>query len=543
MAANLTRRNILEGGLVGAVTLGVAGMTGCASPKSQSDTKSEKKSSDAVTKDDAWIGEDPDISPKDCSETVESDVVVVGAALAGSMAAYGAMKNGASVTVLERNGAAHIGGMTISFFNSKMQKEAGLPMYDPVETANKMFYLTQNMSDMKLNALWINRSGALLDQLKVDFLEPYHQYYKVLSLEGIFPDPSQEISSYISTGVAFSETDILTDFTHNFHQYLEDNKVDFKYSTKAEKIVKDDSGRVTGVIATDDSGNKVYFKANKGVIMATGSFGKNETMMKRFYSPNYAKWALDYNAYEAYMGDDPVTDKTMDDGLGHQMLCRAGAEMEEICGTLSWQSTAWRSFPYLLVDTKGERFMNECTSLLASSHIIVDLPGHGNYVWQIIPTNDFQMPSSFGYNKEEAAKMFDIEKTEHYEANTLEELADKINVPRDAFVATVNRYNDLCKAGADTDYMKAKRYLDAIDDPPYQAWKMIYNFYCTLAGVRCNDKLEVVDDNFDPIPGLYAAGNTVGYRFGDDYETLLHGGSNGLAACHGYVAGESAATA
>ena len=171
------------------------------------------------------------------------------------------------------------------------------------------------------------------------------------------------------------------------------------------------------------------------------------------------------------------------------------------------------------------------------------MPGHGNYIWQIIPTNDFEMPSSFGYNKEEAAKVFNIETNEHYEADTIEELAEKINVPAENLVATIKRYNELCEAGEDTDYMKAKRYLDPIDDAPYQAWKMIYPFYCTLSGVRCDENLQVLDDNFDPIPGLYAAGNTVGYRFGSNYETLLHGGSNGLAATHGFVAGESAAKA
>ena len=276
--------------------------------------------------------------------------------------------------------------------------------------------------------------------------------------------------------------------------------------------------------------------------MCTGSFGSNEAMMKRFFAPDFAQWALSNNAYNAYMGGDPV-DETMDDGLGHKMLCWAGAEMEDRSGYASWQTTAWRSFPYLLVDTKGERFMNECTSLLTSSHLIAELPGDGNFVWQIIPTNDFEMPSSFGYDREQAAQVFDIESTEHYEADTIEELADMIGVPADNLVATVERYNEMCEAGEDTDFMKAKRYLDPIDDGPFQAWKMTYLFYCTLGGVRSNEKLQVLDENRDPIPGLYAAGNTVGYRFGSSYETLLHGGSNGLAATHGYVAGESAANA
>lgn len=539
----LSRRNFLKAGAVaGLAGAGLAGLAGCGQPKAAPSEAEKKEVATAAAED--WLGSAPSISVSDCKETVETEVLIVGSALAGSMAAYGAVKNGAKVTVIERNACPHIGGMTISFFNSKTQLEdAGLPKYDPVKTANDMFNLTQYRADMRLNTLWINRSGEILDNLKEDFLEPYGQYYMPVSLEGIFPEPDQEITSYISTGVAFSETDILTDFTHNIHQYLEDEGVETFYNTCAEVLVQDESGKVTGLIAKNENGDYVHYKASKGVVMCTGSFGKNEAMMRTFYTKHFADWALANNAYEAYMGDDPVTDTAMDDGKGHRMLCWAGAEMEELCGYAAWQTTAWRSFPYLLVNTKGERFMNECTSLLTSAHIIADLPGDVNYVWQIIPTNDFEMPSSFGYDKESAAKMFDIEKTEHYEADTIEELAELIDVDPATLKATVERYNELCESGVDSDYMKAARYLDPIDDGPYQAWKMQYLFYCTLGGVRCNDKLQVLDENWDPIPGLYAGGNTVGYRFGSSYESLLHGGSNGLAACHGYIAGESAAKA
>ncbi|WP_172623403.1 FAD-dependent oxidoreductase [Arabiibacter massiliensis] len=533
---DISRRNFIRLGAAGAAAAGLAGLAGCAP------TVAARADTANASADGDWLGSAPALSIDDCAETVETDVLVVGSALAGSMAAYGALKNGAKVTVLERNAAPHIGGMTISFLNSQTQLDAGLPEYDPVKTANDMFNLTQYRSDMKLNTLWCERSGELLDNLKADFLEPYGQYCQPLSLEGIFPDPSQEITSYISTGVAFSETDILTDFTHNIHRYLEDEGVETRYSTCAEVLVQDENGAVLGAIATNEDGEHVYFRASKGVVMCTGSFGGDEAMMKRFYTTHFAEWALKNNAYEAYMGDDPVTDNSMDDGRGHKMLCWAGAEMEEICGYAAWQTTAWRSFPYLLVSTKGERFMNECTSLLTSAHIVADLPGHDGYVWQIIPTNDFEMPSSFGYDKEAAAKMFDIEKTEHYEADTIEELAELIDVDPAALKATVERYNELCEKGEDVDYRKAKRYLDPIDDGPYQAWKMQYLFYCTLAGVRCNEKLQVLDADWNPIPGLYAGGNTVGYRFGASYESLLHGGSNGLAATHAYVAGESAAT-
>lgn len=79
-------------------------------------------------------------------------------------------------------------------------------------------------------------------------------------------------------------------------------------------------------------------------------------------------------------------------------------------------------------------------------------------------------------------------------------------------------------------------YRDAIKEPPY-------NFYCTTAGVRCINKLEVLDADCKVIPGLYAAGNTVGYRYGSMYQTIIPGGTNAFATTHGYVAGESAAKA
>lgn len=292
---DLSRRNFLQMGAAGALAAGAMGLAGCASqPQKSEDAKVESTASED------WLGEVPATKPEDCKETVDCEVVVVGAALAGSMAAYGAVKNGAKVTVLERNASAHIGGMTISFLNSQAQLDAGIPKHDKVHVANQMFTTTQYRSDMKLNAVWCNRSGKIFDDMVEDFLEPYNQYYKILSLEGIFPDPTQEINSYISTGVAFSEdTDILTDFTHNIHTFLEDQGVEFSYNTRAEKLVQDDKGAVIGVIAT------IYYKASKGVIMCTGSFGANEAMMKHFFPEQFATWALENNAYNAYMGDDP----------------------------------------------------------------------------------------------------------------------------------------------------------------------------------------------------------------------------------------------
>ena len=529
---NISRRSLLKSGAAATAAAAVAAAAPAAARADEA----------AAAKPEDWLGEPPALTVDDCVETVECEVLVVGSALAGSMAAYGAVKNGAKVVIIERNAAPHIGGMTISFLNSKTQLDAGLPEYDKVNVANQMFNLTQYRSDMKLNALWCNRSGEILDNMVEDFLEPYGQYYLPLSLEGIFPDPTQEINSYISTGVAFSEdTDILTDFTHNIQKFLTDQGVRYDFEVKGEVLVKDENGRVTGVIATNAAGDHVYYQASKGVVMCTGSFGGNDAMMERFYTKNFAEFAKNYNTYNCYMLDDPITDYDMDDGLGHRMLCWAGAEMEELCGYASWQTTGWRSFPYLLVDTQGNRFMNEATSLLTSAHIIADLPGHGNYVWQIIPTNDFAMPSSFGYDKETAAKVFDIETNEHYEADTIEELAEMIGVDPEVLSATVSRYNELCEAGEDTDFYKESHFLFPIKQGPFYAVEVGPGLLGVCGGIQINDDFQAVDANNQPIEGLYAIGNCAGGMYAYDYPINIQGNSHGRCLMEGKCLAEQLA--
>ena len=174
---DISRRNFLKAGAVAsALGLGGVALAGCGSPSSSKEEKAATASADYDPM--AWLGDAPALTPEQCDETVETEVLVVGSALAGSMAAYGAVKNGAKVNVIERNGAPHIGGMTISFLNSETQLSQGLPKYDKVQVANQMFKLTQYRSDMKLNAVWCNRSGEILDNLVKDFCEPYGQYYQ-----------------------------------------------------------------------------------------------------------------------------------------------------------------------------------------------------------------------------------------------------------------------------------------------------------------------------------------------------------------------------
>ena len=127
-------------------------------------------------------------------------------------------------------------------------------------------------------------------------------------------------------------------------------------------------------------------------------------------------------------------------------------------------------------------------------------------------------------------------------ANTIEELAEKMGVPIETFKATVARYNELARMGKDLDFGKRPDRLTTIDKPPYYAGKGLYFFLAVIGGINVNTRLQALDKDWEVIPGLYLAGNTMGNRFAVDYPTMCPGICNGMAVHFGRVAGINAAT-
>lgn len=127
------------------------------------------------------------------------------------------------------------------------------------------------------------------------------------------------------------------------------------------------------------------------------------------------------------------------------------------------------------------------------------------------------------------------------EANTIEGLAAKMYVPRDTFVATVKRYNQLVQKGVDEDFGKDPLKLTSIVQAPFGAGKTGTGLLVTLDGLRINTDLQVLDTEGKPIPGLYAAGNASGDFFSNDYPITSTGVSHGRAYTFGWLAGEKVA--
>lgn len=124
------------------------------------------------------------------------------------------------------------------------------------------------------------------------------------------------------------------------------------------------------------------------------------------------------------------------------------------------------------------------------------------------------------------------------EADTPEALAEKMGVPVDTFVKTLERYNEMCFQGHDDQFGKRKELMIPLNKPPYYAFKFGPAVLVVVGGLKIDSYMEVLDENNKPIPGLFAVGNTSGGKFGVDYPMVLPGTSHGTALTLAYVLGE-----
>ena len=160
-STGISRRSFLTGALALGGAASMAGLAGCA----PAPTQEPSLASTGTGTEGDWLGAAPQLTEADCDNVVEADVVVIGSAVAGSLAAFGALENGANVVVLERNKIFHYGGNQGSFLNSSFQKEAGNPTYDPKEIVYHIVGNTSNRCDIRQWRVWADRSGELVDTL------------------------------------------------------------------------------------------------------------------------------------------------------------------------------------------------------------------------------------------------------------------------------------------------------------------------------------------------------------------------------------------
>ncbi len=477
-----------------------------------------------------------------------SDVVVIGAGIAGVSCALRAAQTGANVLVLEKSGSWSGRGGNIGVANSSFMKAQGYEN-DTEAVAREWIKRCMNRCDEKIVWLYLNNGSRAMDWLIDIVTRPEYgarpalqgcaykgeTYYEIPGSHRFFDGPMAK------KGMRAGGADAV------YAMYSEAVKlgVRFLFKTPAEQLIKE-NGLVTGVIAKAEEGY-IQVIARRGVALATGDIGGNDEMCEDL-APIANRCAAKI-----------YTPKGGNTGDGHRMGLWAGGAFEDapFPTILHPQAFHFANYCFLFVKPDGTRFMNEDNYVQGKSVAIIR---EGvEYAWSIIDSAwPSKVPATLQYgggifwgqdsvlggpdfNLDNEKKMLNwgIARGVVVTADTPEMLADKMGVPPDAFILTFDRYNRLARAGKDEDFGKRRELLLPLDKPPYYALKFGPALLAVAGGLRVDTGMRVLNENNELIPGLYAIGNAAGGRYGVDYPILIAGNSHGTALTFGYLLGES----
>ncbi len=446
-------------------------------------------------------------------ETLECDVLIVGAGGAGLTAAVSAAQEGAKVLVLEKmamvggNSLKASGGMNCA--DTKFQAAADITdsgveefIEDTMNGGHQLndIELVTTMAENSAEAVeWLESIGAPLPKVAATG-GTTHKYLHS-------PEDGSPVGSYLIAKLS---------------EVVEENGIEVLLNTRATEILSED-GSVTGVMAEDEE--HVYTVKAKAVILATGGFGSNYELMCS-YNPSLAK-AVTTN-HPGATGDGII----MAEAIG-----AATVDMEQIqLHPTVYQETSMlvsekmRSLGAILVNQEGKRFCNDLSTRDVVS--AAELEQTGGYAYIIFDQNLVDQNKS--------AQQY-IDKGMASEGTSYEELAVNMGLEGEAvenFVQTMDTWNQAVANGVDDEFGRDNGMDADLSTAPFYAIKIAPGIHHTMGGIKINTDTEVINTEGEVIPGLFAAGETTGG---------VHGGNRigGNAVCDfvvfGRIAGKNAA--
>ena len=483
------------------------------------------------------------------------DVIVVGAGNAALCAALAARSQGASVLVLEkapeyfRGGNSYFtGGAIRCAYNGLEDIKALIPDMSPEEESSidvgsypqTQFYddlmrVTEGMSDPELAQVLVSRSHptlAWLRELGLRFVLLYgrqsfqvegkHRFWGGLTVEAVGG----------GKGLSDQQFDLAAS-----------RGVEVRYQTKGLRLLQDRTARVTGIAVQGPQGLEDI--SARSVVLACGGFEANPEMRTRYLGPG---WEL-----------AKVRGVPYNTGDGIRMALEIGAQSHghwSGCHAVAWDLNAppygdrnitdlfqKHSYPFgIIVNIEGKRFVDEGADMR-------------NYTYAKYGREILFQPQRAAFQlfdqkvKHLLRDEYRIAQCTMVEANSIEELADGLDIHRDGLVDTVQRYNAAVQPGEYNPTVLDGKHTDGIDPPksnwaqpidtpPYLGYAVTCGITFTFGGLRINTNSQVIDTEASAIPGLYAAGELVGGLFYHNYP-----GGSGLMAgsVFGRIAGTSAA--
>ncbi len=530
--SGLNRREFLKGSILVAGGLAV-GVSGCA-PKGSANTVSG--SNQATGKFSFETPPDP-IKASEIKENKSADVVILGAGLSGLCAAYAAADAGAKVIVLEKRETFTYHGGWNGVLGDRQHKNQGVEVSQTEVMAELMRFGAYHPNQL-LHLVWKNESGRVMDRL-FDLADAAGIQYAVdTDNKDFWPYREFPIAINFLPGMNGMLLGLL-------EQNVKAKGVEILYETPAAQLIREENGgKVTGVYAKLEEGY-LQVDAAKAVIICTGGYGSNKEMLGA-YAPRALKTINNQYAELSNTGDGILMGMWIG-GVKQEtscpMLWDGMIPGNEIFVSISRQ-------PWLYVNTNGVRYANEDAPFGYTANQDIQQPGSEKWViwdanWE---TDKDKFHGTICENMkpplwtEESYASY-MKRGVIIEANSLDELADMMKVPKETFLATVTRYNELVAKGVDEDFGKDPAKLTAIVKAPFGACKVGTGILVTTDGLRIDTEMRVLDADGKPISGLFAAGNASGDFFANDYPITVAGVSHGRALTFGWLAGEHASKA
>ncbi len=481
----------------------------------------------------------------DISETRDFDVIVVGAGGGGMSAAIRSAQLGMKTVLLEQRNVT--GGTTLFTeglfaINSHIQKENG-----------------KNPPDL----------GYDLFTRAMDF----HHWYADGALFRKYIDNSGENIAWLeSVGVEFQGTGTMCDNEYNtWHQYkYEEGQISGKtyvdnltkavteagatlvLGSEGVNIIQGSDGAVTGIIAREED-KYIQYNASKGVILATGGYSDNPEMIREF-------------------GKNPDRIDPMGaggrNGFGINAARQAGGTLAPapgclvfyggcipgvMYGTHLYCASAFQ--PYFWINGECQRFVNEYyaeRNFTFSGNAQSMQDRVISIVTQKQMDEMYEYGGTFGCGEyihagEPLSELWDQFKAQkdggnqyvHGPMETLDDVAQELNLDADALKASIEKYNGFCEKGVDEEFAKDAKYLLPLESGPYYAFELFAGIFTTVGGMKITPDAQVLDANAKPIPHLYAVGCDAGGIYGDSYDvSICEGSCQGFAVYSGKAAAE-----
>lgn len=569
---SISRRSFLTAAAATGALAAVAGVAGCSSTSSSSAQTASTSSTETVPE---WLGTAPKITDADCTETVDCEVLVVGAGVGGYFAAAGAAESGAKTLLIEKMSVGNsIRSSALGAANSKLQQAQGITI-DRQDMINDMDHYANGHVNTKLYYKWFDNSGEAIDW----YTDLMAKNGVTVQLEWNMPEGTRYKewpTGHGTNGDDYTTREQLT--AQIMDTYITSfSNAEERFSTPMQELIME-NGKCVGVYAKDkESGDYLRINASKGVIIATGGYAGNQDMYKALQPTRYSCLGT-FDCFPTCTGD------------GIKALLWAGATMDDVPTSLTFNRcllTAdqepgdpynvnedqygyffYSSQPFLRVDYTGNRFHNESAPYDYVLSAMAKEPEGKRYWHQVWDSNWKEDIYRFhtvgcstityreGADHDAFPTMIDdyiepqmmsfVDAGFIVQADTLDDLATKMGFTgeeKQNFLDTCARQNANYDAQVDDDFGKEAFRLSALRTPPYYGTvKSCGLTLCTFDGIQVNDDLQPYATDGSVIEGVYVVGNDQGSYYNGMYPNLAAGFNAGRCATFGRMVAKALAT-